>query len=272
MDGEGHVVRAMLERLGDAARIDPDEVRRIVAPPGHLVPHLGVAEHGEGGVVELEIAAAFVVQHPHLVPVGGIQILPELIQIGIDVPVDQSAAAAVVGEAGGRDAEFRGLADMLLQEPEVIQHHPAGVGDPAGDLQRGDPLPALEGRTLMRRRLGDAVEAAEEIVVPGFAPELPVGNRFDAGPLLLPDGVDDAAILDPGELGGGHLARRRLRPRLVNLPRAQQAAHMVGPERGSRRIPVRHVPLPGAAEGDCRAASQTPPAEARAVARGQKGL
>ncbi len=77
----------------------------------------------------------------------------------------------------------------------------------------------------------DAVEAVDEVDVPPVAAELAVGDRLDADRLLQRDHVADAAVLHRFQLGLADLALSCLRPRLVQLLRAQQAADMVGTER-----------------------------------------
>ena len=72
----------------------------------------------------------------------------------------------------------------------------------------------------------------EEVEVPPIAPELAVGDRLEADRLLLRDRLPDASILDLRERRSGELAAPRFRPCLAQLGRAEQAADVVGAERG----------------------------------------
>ena len=80
----------------------------------------------------------------------------------------------------------------------------------------------------------DALEALEEIDVPPIAPELPIGDRGQAHRLLLCHRVADAAVLDVAQRLAADLARLRGGAGPLKLGRAQQAADLVGPERGFR--------------------------------------
>ena len=77
----------------------------------------------------------------------------------------------------------------------------------------------------------DAVELAEEVVVPEGAAELAVGDRFEADLFLLADDLLDLAVLDRLELVGADLAALAFRPRLLQRGGTQQAADMIGAER-----------------------------------------
>ena len=71
-----------------------------------------------------------------------------------------------------------------------------------------------------------------------LAPELAVGDRTDAGAGELRDHRRDLAVLDLAQAGGVELAAAVLgTARVVDRRRAQQAADVVGSERG---IDLRH--------------------------------
>src|SRR6185503_5325977 len=64
------------------------------------------------------------------------------------------------------------------------------------------------------------------------AAEFAVGDRLQADLFLLPDGAFDLAVLDRPQRAGVDLALRELRARLLERGRPQQAADVVGAERG----------------------------------------
>src|SRR5262249_4106131 len=78
----------------------------------------------------------------------------------------------------------------------------------------------------------DAVERGEEIGLPRGAAILAVGDRPEPGRLLLADERDDLAVLDGAQRPGVDLAALALLTRLVQRRRAQEAADVIGAERG----------------------------------------
>ena len=82
------------------------------------------------------------------------------------------------------------------------------------------------------RRLGYPADLVDEVHVPGGPAELPVGGRLQADLLLHPHRAGDLLVLDRAQAGrldppGGKVLAGLMQPR-----RAQQAADVVGPERG----------------------------------------
>src|SRR5215510_6367443 len=108
----------------------------------------------------------------------------------------------------------------------------AGKADPARDL---DPFRARRNAVKLNTVVGGVgrhpVEAFEEIEVPPGAAELAVGGELEADLLLLLDDLLDLAVLDLLQLRRADLALLALRPRGLERRRAQQAAHVIGPER-----------------------------------------
>jgi hypothetical protein len=83
----------------------------------------------------------------------------------------------------------------------------------------------------------DAVEPFEEVIVPGNAAKLAIGDRFEPDLLLSADDVFDLAILDVLKGLGRNLAARALLARRFQGYRPQQTADMIGPK---RRLGARH--------------------------------
>ena len=129
---------------------------------------------------------------------------------------------------------FFGIARLHVarDEAEVVDHHRLAPADLAGDAQRQRQRhAALELDLLLRLVELDAVQAGDEIEVPEGAAIFAVGRGAQADFLLLADRGLDAAVLDrPQRLGGQRSCLAR-GAGLRQLPGAQQAAHMVGPER-----------------------------------------
>ena len=93
-------------------------------------------------------------------------------------------------------------------------------------------LRALELQALRDAHQFDAVEMAEEIVVPPRAAEFAVGHRLQADRFLPGHELGDLGILDRLQPGRRDLAGRAFGARLLDRRAAQQAADLVGAERG----------------------------------------
>ena len=89
----------------------------------------------------------------------------------------------------------------------MLDHRVAGKADLAGDL---DAFVARRHRgerdAGVHDVLFDAVEAPQKIEVPPRAAEFAVGDRLQAGRLLLLDDVLDGAVFHRLQLGGADLA------------------------------------------------------------------
>ena len=66
------------------------KVLGVVAATGDLNPLLGVIEIGQARVVELEVGTAELAQTADLLGIGGAEVAPELLDVGVDVTVDRS--------------------------------------------------------------------------------------------------------------------------------------------------------------------------------------
>src|SRR5262249_39704917 len=90
----------------------------------------------------------------------------------------------------------------------------------------------------------DAVEADQEIGLPGRPAVFAVGNRLQADGLLAADQRDDLLVLDGAQIGGTDLATLVPAAHRLERGRAQQAADVTGAKR--RRSPRnrRHRPHP----------------------------
>ena len=229
----------VLDRGVDLADVAVVQVLGVFAAAGDLGALGGVVEVGQAGVVELQVGAAQGAEPGDLVGVGGGQVGPELLDVGVDRRVQHGRAAAVVDHVRRRDRLLgHGGGHLGLQEREVIAEDRLGQMDLAADVQRGrGPLDVSrrvgELDLDVTRGLGDAAEGVDEVHVPGGPAEFPVGGGLQADLLLHAHRLADLLILDRAQLGGRDLACGEVVAGLEQPRRAQQAADVVGAERGA---------------------------------------
>ena len=212
----------------------------VLAAPADLSPLGRVVEVGQAGVVELQVGAAQGAEPLHLVGVGGGQVGPKALDIGIDLGIEHRRSAAVVHHVRRRDGLLGyGRGDVILHEREVLAEDGVIQPDLAADVQRrGSPLDGAGRVGELHRdvagRLRDPTEGVDEVHVPGGPPELAVGGRLQAHLLLHPYRPDDLVILDRAQVSGRDPARGEIIAGLMQPGRAEQAADVVGAERRAR--------------------------------------
>ena len=235
------------ERLVDVADVGLVLVLGVAADRAHVLALGRVVEVGEARVVELQVGAAQLAETPDLLGVGGGQVRPERVQVGVERLVDRRPAAAVVDHARRRDRELRRLlaAPRRLQELERVAEDRRRQPDPVVDVQRRRrelDRALLVAELHMQRlveHLGDAVELVDEVHVPRRAAELAVGHgaqarrRAGARPRR-------GSRRPRSRAARRRRSRRRRTARRASqqLRRAQQAADVVGAER--RSVSRRH--------------------------------
>jgi hypothetical protein len=232
-----HAVRAAGERgvrLADVAQV---HVVGVLTAPGDLRPVLRVVEVGQARVVELEVAAAHGGQPPHLLGVGCPKVGPELLDVRVDGPVDDGRPAPVVDHARRRDRQLRHsrrgdrrqerevvAEDRVLQAELPVDEHGHGA-----ELHLAAVVAEPDRR---RRRSRDPADLEDEVRVPRGPAELPVGHGCQAERLLLGDGRADRRVLHRTKLFVGALPRSVAPAGRDELRWSQQAADVVGAERG----------------------------------------
>src|SRR4029079_11030986 len=232
MGGNGHVGGLAFERGVDDARVDALELIDVRHPLARLAQLLLRAEIGPDRVIELQIAAAGVVEPLHRLLVGLAQIVKEAVQIGIEILCDAVLGETEMQHRRRRNGHLRQDAGVGLEKLEVLQHRMVGEADLADDAQALRlGLHAAELDALVAFVEIDAVEHAEEIEVPPGPPELAVGRELEADLLLLLDDLLDLTVLDGLELGCRDRALLALGPRLLERGGTQEAADMVGTKR-----------------------------------------
>jgi hypothetical protein len=129
-----------------------------------------------------------------------------------------------VEHRGRGNGEFRGPRRYGVEEAEVVDHDRLAVAQLPGERRNRRLLlgaAELRSRVLPQRH---ALETGEEIEVPPVAAEFAVGDRGEADRLLSCDRLADRVLLE----------RAVIAPACLGEPaRAQQAADMIGVERGS---------------------------------------
>ena len=192
------------------------------------------AQVGPHRVVELQVAAAGVVERLDGLAVDLGEVVEIAVHVRVGVRADGGAAAAEVHHRRRGDGHLRhDLADRL-QEPEVLEHGMVGGEvELARDLQAfGLGVHAVELDALIDRHALAALQAPEEVEVPPGAAELAVGDELEADRLLLGDQLADLLVLHGGELRGRDGALGVFGARLLERRGAQQAADHVGAEWG----------------------------------------
>ena len=175
-----HVADRRVHRL----RVHRGVLLRLVAELAERLLHLRVAHHRDRRVVDLQIAAAGLVEVGDLLAVGLRQIGPELVQVRIGL-LERLAVAARVQHRRRRHAELGGALRDRFQELEMIEHVRLRAPDLARHPhQRRLLVGVLE---LARRRSAlqrlHAAEAAQEVDVPPVAAELAVGDALQRRPI-----------------------------------------------------------------------------------------
>src|SRR6185312_8314948 len=211
---------------------------------------------------ELQVAAPEVVDGAHLVGVGGGQVGPELVEVGVHGPVDGRGARAVVDHARRRDRQLRQCRGHLVgQEQEVVGEDRLFELDPAGDrhprrVERGLARLVVHGDAQLLVGLRDAAELVDEVHVPGPAAELAVGGRLEADALLHRDRLHDRRVLRLLERLAGDVARAELLAGVQQGRGTQQAPDVVGAERRLGSLAHgRHASAPGCQPTTARAAA-----------------
>ena len=240
MHGDGHVGRDVRHRRVDEICVDFAKTFGIVAAIAHLLAVFRIAQHGDEDLVELQIAAAGVGESAHRLAVGLAQIGEELVELGIDGPIDGRHHRAAIDRRGRRDGDLRHARGMRLHEFEMLDHGMAGKAELAGNAH---PLVASLDACECHAGVHDVafhpIETPEKIEVPPGAAEFAVGHALKARLLLLLDGALDFAVLDDLEIRGGELALGALLPRCFQRLGPQQAAHVIGAERRLRSLHAR---------------------------------
>ena len=123
---------------------------------------------------------------------------------------------------------------MFLQKLEMRQHRMI-----VGEIELADHphriVPGLDAReldALVGVKQFAAGQMAKKIEMPPRAAEFAVGRELQSERRLLVHDLFDFHILDLAQVVGGNLALLEFGARLLDLRRPQQAANLIGTERG----------------------------------------
>src|SRR6202034_2987963 len=134
-----------------------------------------------GGVVELQVAAADIVERAHRLAIGVAEILEVRLEVGIDLLADRRSSLAEVQHARRRNGHLGRNARVVLDELEIgdvrmrriidlaDNPHAFGLGVDAVKLDAAGNLKKL-----------DTVELGEEIELPPGAAAFAVGGEVQS--------------------------------------------------------------------------------------------
>ena len=197
---------------------------------------LWIAEIGEIGVVELDIARALGGQVQNLGVVDGGQVGEKILHIGVGRPIDGLASAPEMEHGRRGNGEFGRPRRHRFGIGEIPGLDALGPCHFSSDGKGGDvalqigSVGPVEARPDFAFAEADALNGGQEVARPIGAPELTVGNTPESRVFLQLDRLKDAFILDPSQLIGTDDAVLPPFPGVEQSPGPQQAAHMIGPE------------------------------------------
>ncbi len=209
--------------------------------------HIAREEDRPRRVVELEIAAAGIVEGPDRFAVSEAEIMQQRFVVFVQ---REFVLAAELQHVRARNGHLRhGASGYRMEITVMIEHRVIGKIDLAGDLDRmGFGRHAVELNAGFRREPFDAVEMLKEIEMPPSAAEFAVRHDLHAGLLLKLDRAFDLFVFDRFELRGVDLPGRQLHTRLLDRLRSQQTADLIRAKRRkgapkSRLRSLCHVPF-----------------------------
>ena len=151
----------------DQVAIDGAARLRIVAAIRHLPAIVGIAQHRDEDLVELQVTAAGIGESAHRLFVSLPEIVEEVVELRIDRFVDRGGNRPAIERRRRRNGHFRRPARVGFDELEVLDHRMAGKADFARDLHafvarrhRGEGNAAVHDMPL------DAVQPPQKIEMP----------------------------------------------------------------------------------------------------------
>ncbi len=197
MRGDHHVGRLAFERLVDDAGIILLQAVGVEPAVARFFQLRLRAQIRPRRIVELQIAAAGLVEAADRLPIGLGQIVEDGVAIGVELGVDRVRLEAEMQRRRAWDAHFRRHAGVRLEKLEMLQHRVIGEAELARDADALHPaLHAVKLDAVVERVALHAVEQAVEIEVPPRAAEFAVGGDLQPGLLLLLDDLLDLAVLE----------------------------------------------------------------------------
>lgn len=194
--------------------------------------HVRVAEVGEVCVVELDEAAAGLVERVEFLLVHAGEVLEEDVEVRVCRNVDAGAAAAEVDHCGGGNADFGCgcaaiLLDGLLEEVEVVDLDGVRVAQFAGDDEGWRREAVLVADVANLALLLDAREVLQEVEMEVCAAELAICDAAEPVLDLQLCDFGDGFVFDLAQVGGGDVTIRSLAARIEDLLGSQEGADVV---------------------------------------------
>ena len=229
--GDGHIRRMALQCLGGDPPEPLEHLFLLITQGLDLFQEIGVDHISPGGVVDLQVAAAVVIQVPNGGLIGGGDIVDQAVDVAAVVGHFLDAHLQVVvhqDHIRAGDALFRGDTGVFGGlVPEEFKGLHLGVGpgrviaDLPGDVTIFDVV-HLAGALLLQMLGGEAVKLLEPVQMPPSAAELPVGDELEAVGYLFFHQLCDLGVLHPAQLRQGELPGVVFGPGLLDRRGAQE--------------------------------------------------
>src|SRR6266436_9535792 len=239
MHADPHALRCILEHTVGDGDVLVDQRAPVVAARLQRALHLGVAELGEGGLVDLYVTATGFGERLQLAAERFHGVVPELVEVGVVGGEHGGVAAAEMQRAGAGDGDLGNEPGVGCEELEVRHVDWAGPLHAASDqrdrlaatLADGAGLGAALGVFAANGVDAEIAELAVEETVIGAAAEFAVGRELQPDALLQRQRLLDRGVLGGGERLAADFAASEPATLVEQGLRTKQAADVFGSER-----------------------------------------
>src|SRR5262249_1205701 len=239
MHADPHALRCILEHTVGDGDILVDQRAPVVSARLQRGLHLGVAELGEGGLVDLYVTAARFGERLQLAAERLHGVVPELVEVRVGGGENGGGAAAEMQRAGAGEGGLGnepGVASNELGIRHVDRggrlHGACDEGDRlAGTLGDGAGLGAALGVFAANGVDAEIAELAIEEAVIGAAAEFAVGRELQPDTLLQRQHLLDRGVFGGGKRLAADFAASEPATLVKQGLRTKQAADVFGPER-----------------------------------------
>ena len=239
MHADPYALRCILEHTVGDGNVLVDQRAPVVAARLQGGLHLGVAELGEGGLVDLYVTAAGFGERLQLAAERFHGVVPELVEVGVGGGEHGGVAAAEMQRAGAGDGDLGNEPGVSCDEFEVRHVDWAGPLYAASDqrdrlaatLADGAGLGAALGVFAANGVDAEIAELAVEETVIGAAAEFAVGRELQPDALLQRQRLLDRGVLGGGERLAADFAASKPATLVKQGLRTKQAADVFGSER-----------------------------------------
>ena len=239
MHADPHALRCVFEHTVGDCDVLVDQRAPVVAARLQRGLHLGVAELGKGGLVDLYVTAAGFGECLQLAAERFHGVVPELVEVRVGGGENGGVAAAEMQRAGAGDSDLGNEPGIACNELEI--RHVDWAGPPyaapdqrnrlAATLADGAGLGAALGFFAANGVDAEIAELAVEEAMIGAAAKFAVGRELQPDALL-----QRQRLLDRGGLGGrerlaAEFAARKRAALVKEGLRTKQTADVFGSER-----------------------------------------